>query len=193
MKAKRLVGAALLPALLACGCASLSNTEKGVGAGGLIGAGTGALIGNSTGHTGAGAAIGAGVGALSGGLVGNAIDRSERKAEAQIAAATAPGPNGPLGLTDVVQMAQAHVSDQVIISQIRSTGSVFHLSANDTIWLKQNGVSDPVIHEMLATANRSPVRACGARPVYVRPVYVEPAWGYNYGRGYGWGWGGCGW
>src|SRR5436305_7975379 len=102
----------LVPGLLACGCQSLSPTEKGVAGGGLIGAGTGALVGNAVGHTGAGALIGAGVGAVSGGLIGNSIDQSEKKTEAQIAAATATT-RGPLGVTDVVQMAQAHVSDDV--------------------------------------------------------------------------------
>src|SRR5438876_12296194 len=100
----------LIPALLACGCSTMNNTEKGAGAGGLIGAGTGALIGKATGHTGAGALIGAGVGALSGGLIGNAVDESEKRTEARVAAATATAPQGPLGVTDVVQLAQSHIS-----------------------------------------------------------------------------------
>src|SRR5436305_11346414 len=92
--------------VLLAGCSSMSNTEAGAGTGGLIGAGTGALIGSATGHTGAGALIGAGVGALSGGLIGNAVDRSEERTAAAIAAAN-NGPQGPLGITDVAQMAQA--------------------------------------------------------------------------------------
>lgn len=170
-KTKTLVGAALLPALLAGGCSSMNNTEKGVAAGGAIGAGTGALIGSATGHTGAGALIGAGIGALSGGLIGNGVDESEKKQEARLAAAAQA--RGPLGLTDVVQLAQSHVSDDVIISQIRTTGSVFRLSAQDTIWLKQNGVSDAVVQEMLATPNRYPRRYYSEAPVYTTtPVYV---------------------
>ena len=171
MQSIRTIGSvSLVSALLACGCSTMNNTEKGAGAGGLIGAGTGAVIGSATGHTGAGALIGAGVGALSGGLVGNAIDKSEQRTAA-IAAANNP-PRGPLGITDVAQLAQAHVSDPVIIDQIRTTGSVFHLSSTDTIWLKQNGVSDPVVQEMLATANRYPRRVYSPAPA---PVYVvEP-------------------
>src|SRR5712692_4432729 len=128
-KPSRLVGAALLPALLVCGCASMSNTEKGVGPGAAP---------------------------VSGGLAANTTDRSEQKPEAQLVAATAPAPQGPLGLTEVAHMAQSHVSDEVIVSQIRSTEAVFQLSAGDTIWLKQNGVSDAVVQEMLLTANRRP-------------------------------------
>lgn len=171
------------------GCESMSNTEKGVAGGGLIGAGTGALIGNAVGHTGVGALVGAGVGALSGGLVGNAIDESEKKTEAKIAAATATTAS-PLGLVDIVQMAQAHVSDAVIISQIRATRSVFNLSSNDTIWLKQQGVSDLVIKEMLTTPHRYGSRYV-TRAVYAQPVYVvepaRPVFGSGY---YGDGWGG---
>ena len=59
--------------LLLAGC---TTTQQGAVAGGLIGAGTGAIIGNQTGHAGNGALIGAGVGALSGALVGDAIEHS---------------------------------------------------------------------------------------------------------------------
>ena len=169
MRISRIAISALLPTLFTCGCSTMSNTEGGAVGGGLLGAGTGALIGHATGHTGAGALIGAGVGAVSGGLIGHAADESEKKTEARIAAAQAAH---SLGMTDVAQLAQAHVTDDVIIAQIRSTGSVFRLSSTDTIWLKQNGVSDGVIQEMLATANRVPRRYYSAAPVYGEPVYV---------------------
>jgi hypothetical protein len=187
MKQSRLLVGFILPALIASGCSSMSNTEKGVGAGGLIGAGTGALIGHATGHTGAGALIGAGVGAVSGGLIGNAVDKSEEKTAAAIAAANS-GPHGPLGITDIAQMAQARVADDVIISQIRTSGSVFRLSSNDIIWLKQSSVSDSVIQEMQATATRYPRRVYTAAPVYAEPVYVveppPPPVGIGIGFGY---------
>jgi len=164
-----LFAAALIPVLAVCGCSSMNNTEAGAGAGGLIGAGTGALIGSATGHTGAGALIGAGVGAVSGGLIGHAVDKSEERTAAQIAAAN---PRGSMGLIDVVQLTQARASDDVIIAQIRTTASVFRLSSADTIYLKQQGVSDAVITEMLATATRYPPTV--AVPVYGPPVYADP-------------------
>ena len=171
MNPKRFVSVLMMSLLLTCGCSTMSETEKGAGLGGVIGAGTGALIGNATGHTGAGALIGAGVGAVSGGLIGHAVDESEKKTDAKLAAAAAVQ-QGPMGITDVVNLAQQHVSDDVIISQIRSTRSVFQLSANDTIWLKQQGVSDLVVQEMLATASRYPRRIYSGAPVYPQPVYV---------------------
>jgi len=165
--------------LLATGCESMSHTDKGVLGGGAIGAGTGALIGSATGHTGAGAAIGAGVGALTGGLIGNDVDKSEAKTKAEIAqasAAAAVPANGPLSLPDIAQMAQSGLSDSVIIGQIRSTRSVYVLTPQDLAWLKTQQVSDAVVMEMQASASRMPPPG----RVYARPyynpdvVYVDP-------------------
>src|SRR5438094_6350602 len=96
---------ALVPLICLNGCQSMSNTDKGALAGGGIGAGTGALIGSATHHTGAGALIGGAVGALAGGLTGAAIDDSEHKQDAKLAAATTPPARGPLRLEEVAQMA----------------------------------------------------------------------------------------
>lgn len=73
-------------ALVGCenmGTAAQSKTTQGAVLGGLLGAGTGAIIGNQSDHAGAGAAIGAGLGALGGGLVGNAMEEKDRKAQQQ--------------------------------------------------------------------------------------------------------------
>ena len=63
----------------AVGCSS--NAGTGALVGGAAGAGIGAIIGNNTGrgHTAGGAAIGAGVGALGGALVGNEMDKRDRR------------------------------------------------------------------------------------------------------------------
>ena len=91
-----------------------------------------------------------------------------------------------MGITDVVYLAQQHVTDEVIITQIRTTHSVFQLSAGDTVWLKQQGVSDAVVQEMLATATRYPRRVYSATPVYSQPVYVvEPPPPVAVGVGFG--------
>ena len=168
MNKKWLMTAAVLPLYLACGCEGLSHTENGALIGGGIGAGTGAIIGHALGHTGGGALIGAGAGALAGGLIGNSADKSDQRAAAAAQARQ-------LGLTDVAQMSQQHISDAVIVGQIRSTGSVYRLSPTDIVWLKQNGVSDYVVNEMQATAYRYPGRVYTAAPVYTEGVYVaEP-------------------
>jgi len=82
-----LVGIALC-ALALTGCegmqtAAQSKTVQGAALGGLLGAGTGAIIGEQTGKAGAGTAIGAGLGALGGGLVGSALEAQEKKSQQQ--------------------------------------------------------------------------------------------------------------
>jgi hypothetical protein len=178
MKALSLLASSVLPLLLSCGCSNLNHTENGALAGGAIGAGTGALVGHALGHTAGGALIGAGVGALSGGLIGNSADNAEKRAEAAAQA------RHPMGMVDVVQMAQSHVSDDLIISEVRATGSVFRLSAQDTIWLKQNGVSDVVVQEMVATAYRYPRRYYSVEPVYVEPAPVAVGVGVGFHGGH---------
>ncbi len=144
---RKLLIASTIPVAFTTGCSSLSHTENGALAGGGLGALTGAVIGSQTGHTAGGAAIGGAIGAVTGGLIGNSHDQTERKVEAAHARAQ-------LGVQDVVQMAHSHISDEVIVNHIRASGTVFQLSAQDTIWLKQNGVSDRVVSEMQATCAR---------------------------------------
>lgn len=181
-------GIALLA--MGIGCESMNHTDKGILGGGAIGGLTGAAIGSATGNTGAGAAIGAGVGAVSGGLIGNEIDRSEAKTQAQIAQVSANVPvQGPLALPDIAQMTRSGLSDAVIIGQIRSTGSSYTLSPQDLEWLKSQGVTDGVILEMQATANRAPPRP----RVYARPYGPDVVYVERYGPpppvvfGFGWG------
>ena len=80
------------------GTAAQSKRNQGAVLGGLLGAGTGAIIGNQTGHAGAGTAIGAGLGALGGGLLGNSMEERDQAAQraayppaaSSVPAATAP-------------------------------------------------------------------------------------------------------
>lgn len=87
MRYGAVIGVALLAAG-AVGCESLgtaaqSKTNQGAVLGGLLGAGTGAIIGNQSDHAGAGTAIGAGLGALGGGLIGHALEENEQKVQQQ--------------------------------------------------------------------------------------------------------------
>ena len=75
-------------AVVVAGCESMgtaaqSKTTQGAVLGGLIGAGSGAIIGNQSDHAGAGTAIGAGIGALSGALIGHAMEENQQKAQEQ--------------------------------------------------------------------------------------------------------------
>jgi hypothetical protein len=80
------VGAlALIGALVLAGCSGepLSTREKGTIGGGVLGAGTGAIIGAAVGAPGAGAAIGGALGAGTGYVIGNALQNQEVTSRAQ--------------------------------------------------------------------------------------------------------------
>jgi hypothetical protein len=69
---------ALIGAFALTGCSGqLSTREKGTIGGGVLGAGTGAIIGAAVGAPGAGAAIGGALGAGTGYVVGNALQNQE--------------------------------------------------------------------------------------------------------------------
>jgi osmotically inducible lipoprotein OsmB len=63
--------------LMACSGRPLSMREKSTLFGGVVGAGTGAIIGSAVGAPGAGAAIGGAMGADTGYVVGNARQNNE--------------------------------------------------------------------------------------------------------------------
>ena len=63
------------------GTAAQSKTTQGAVLGGLLGAGTGAIVGNLSDHAGAGTAIGAGLGALGGAMMGHALEEQDKKIE----------------------------------------------------------------------------------------------------------------
>ena len=83
--------AVLLFAFASTGCSTLSNTEKGVGLGGLIGAGVGTAVGAASGDPRTGAVVGGLLGAGAGGLIGNDIDQEEKHRAADDAASGSPG------------------------------------------------------------------------------------------------------
>ena len=73
----------------------------------------------------------------------------------------------------MVQMTQNSVAEENIIGQIRASRSVFQMTPQDVIWLKQQGVSDRVVNVMQASTHR-PMRRMYADGVVVEPVYVVP-------------------
>ncbi|HEX3726391.1 MAG TPA: glycine zipper domain-containing protein [Pirellulales bacterium] len=148
-------------------------------AGGLGGAGLGALIGSATGHTGAGAAIGAGVGALSGAAVGGALDDIEARNRAEIAARLGrPAPTGSVTIDDVIVMSRAGVSEDVVLTHIRNHGPAAPLKAGDLIVLQQQGVSPRVVQALQAPPVAVPPAgdpyAVAAPPPYWGPPYAYP-------------------
>jgi uncharacterized membrane protein len=163
----RFLSAAVLSTLIAIGgCSSMSPTDKGV-VGGAVGGGVvGGVVGHALHNTAAGAAIGAVAGGVTGGLVGNAVEKKQAKDAAAAAAAASEQ-----GKMEIIDMVHNHVDDNVIITKIRISPVVYQLSSQDVLMLKQNGVSDVVVNEMMATAMRVPA----PRRVYSEaPVYGPP-------------------
>ncbi len=153
------------------GCETPYGTPDQTGTGALVGGGvgavSGALIGGASGRAGEGALIGGAVGAIAGGLIGHSMDMQEQerlRAEApQTYVRVVQGQ--PLSVADVKALAQAKLSDDVIISQIRNSRTVYHLSAADIIDLHNAGVSQQVINYMINT----PTTMAGSPPVPVTP------------------------
>jgi hypothetical protein len=165
--ARGLLLAGLAGSAAAGGCETAAGT--GAVAGGTLGAGIGALASHCPGGALVGGLIGAGAGTLAGAGVDAARERKAERAAAAEVALRAPS------LEDVVKMTQAAVPAAQIIEQIRTSGVVYRLTADQIVWLNQQGVHPTVVQEMQATAYRATRRVYVPAPV-VQPVYVvEPA------------------
>jgi len=164
------------------GCQSPYRSDQGALMGGLLGAGTGAVVGSAVHNPLAGAAIGAGVGALGGAAVGNALDEQDAKNRAMIAQQLGQQVSAnPVTVNDVINMSKSGVDEELIANHVRTHGVVAPLQTQDIILLQQQGVSKRVI----ATMQEPPVRP---QPVVIQqgpppPVIIEE---YRYGHPY-WG------
>jgi outer membrane lipoprotein SlyB len=152
---------ALTAAVALTGCETPYGTPDRTGtgalAGGALGAFSGAVLGGR--HAGEGALIGGAIGAITGGLIGHSMDQEEQerlRAEAP-QTYTRVEQGEPLAVADVKAMVNAHVGDDVIISQIQSTHSVYHLGSADIIDLHNAGASEKVINYMINTSNTANV------------------------------------
>ena len=68
-------------------------------------------------------------------------------AQPAVASATVPQLSG--GVAQIVQLAQAKISEGTIIAYIKNSGNSYCLDANQIIYLRQQGISDAVITTML--------------------------------------------
>jgi hypothetical protein len=196
------LGIVTVGAMLAAGCTTpygtTNHTATGALMGTILGAGTGALIGDQSGHAGPGALIGAGAGLLAGTAIGSAMDQQQR----QVLAAQSPQTltrverGEPLRLADVKALAAAKVGDEIIISQIRNSGTVYHLSATEIIELKEAGVSTAVIDYMINTPSQvqpaQTVPQSEAPPPVVETIGPAPGPGFIMVPGC-WEWSGARW
>lgn len=172
-----------------------NDTRQGTFTGAGLGAITGALVGGKKNWEG-GALIGAGVGALTGRAIGASRDNADAQ-QVAIGSSVAAQANAQVAASavtnyDLVTMTQAGLSDDLIISTMRSRGGRFDMSPSGLIALKQSGVSDRVVlaaQQFGGSSVPTPINPPPAIRVAAPPrVYVEPApviyfhHGYHYPR-----------
>jgi len=85
-----------------------------------------------------------------------------------------------LSLSDIENLAQAHVNNAVILRYIRDQGTIYTLNSSDVIALRKAGVDQSVIDYMLQTA-----RVYATDPYFSPYPYGDPFWYGPYGPGYG--------
>ncbi|MDD5347829.1 MAG: glycine zipper domain-containing protein [Candidatus Omnitrophica bacterium] len=128
------------------GCQSSPNrAPEGAVIGGAIGAGLGAIIGHQSGEAGKGALLGAGAGALGGALAGSQMQKEPQQ---QAAGQQQYANPDQMSVSQVVQLSQQGVHEDVIVDRIRMSGSRFTLSPSDVDYLQKQGVSQKVISAM---------------------------------------------
>jgi len=147
----------------------------------IIGGATGAFLGGALSRSPEGALLGGAIGALAGALVGRDIDEATRVRVAQ---------NEPLRIEDIKSLSKAELDDDLIISQIRATRSVYRLDSAQIVDLKDAGVSSTVIDYMINS--RDVVERPRTRweyylefhPPYPSHHYPHPHWHHPHWRGH---------
>jgi len=76
------------------------------------------------------------------------------------------------GVAEVVQLARANVSEDVIINYVQSSGNAYGLDANQILYLKQQGVSDRVLNAMLTQPKPAVAAPTVAMPTTPAPQPV---------------------
>ena len=94
-----------------------------------------------------------------------------------VGCATTPRPI-PLTQADVISMVKAGVTDEEIMRRIDDTRTVFRLSSDDVIRLRNEGISDRVVNYMLDTYTRAVAAEEHRRAQYD----AEFHYGFFYGR-----------
>jgi hypothetical protein len=91
-----------------------------------------------------------------------------------MAGAQNPPANLSPALLDVVKLAQAHMSDDIIIAQIKNSGASYSLSADDILYLNSQGVSANIISVLQQAKPVAPPPPSYPAPVPA-PVPATPA------------------
>jgi hypothetical protein len=179
---------AAVVAITTTGCTNYYGEPDYTASGALVGGTTGMIAGSMS-RSPAGPLVGAAVGALAGGIIGHGLDQEKEarlRAQAPMTVERIEQ-NQPMTLEDVKELNEAGVSDDLIITQIRNSYTVYHLTTANIIDLKDAGVNEKVIDYMINTASRQQTAAPPPPPV-VEQVVVSPGPEYVWVGGM-WVWG----
>src|SRR4051794_3607641 len=55
----------------------------------------------------------------------------------------------PYGVEDVVKLTKAQVGEEIILSYVQNSGTVYNLTPHEIVYLRDQGVSNPVINAMV--------------------------------------------
>ena len=177
-----------LAGIMLTGCMSPQGRPDYTASGALAGGATGAMIGSMGRHPGPAGVVGAAVGAVVGGIIGHGMDQEQ---EAHLRAQSPQTiqrieQSQPLAIADVISLVKAGVSDDLVISQIRHSRTIYHLRSAEIIELKNTGISEKIIDFMINTpvevGSTEVAGAVGNAPpqLIVEQVVVAP------GREYVW-------
>ena len=113
-------------------------------------------------------------------LNANAQSQPATSAVVQTAPASevVPAPKLPYGVEEIVKLSRAQVSEDVIVKYIQNSGTIYTLTPTELVYLRDQGVSDHVVHTMLdQRKNVSEAVAQQPAPTYApapAPTYVTP-------------------
>jgi hypothetical protein len=92
-------------------------------------------------------------------------------------------PPPPLTQAEVISMVKAGLTEEDIMRRIDATRTVFRLSSEDVIRLRNEGVSDRLVNFMLDTYTRAAMAAQRRQDAYYYDQFY-----FNYGFAYGHPW-----
>ena len=81
-------------------------------------------------------------------------------------------------MLEVVRLTQAKMTDEVLVSFIKSSGKTYYLSADDLLYLNSQGVSQPVLNAMLAASGPSAAPAPEPPPAVITAPPATPTIDY---------------
>lgn len=109
-------------------------------------------------------------------------DKSPSRVASENSAVVTPGPGSlgssrnepklPYGADDVAKLSRAKMNEDVILTYIQNSGTIYSLSPNDIVNLRNQGVSDRVINAMLDQKKRTAELAANAAATSQQAPYV---------------------